>query len=582
VDEYRSVLADYITLCNDHPEVKCTILAGDFNTDFSRLNSLHTHELNQFITMNDLYSCISCDCAAIKHTYENVHTYVMSTLDQFILSDNLFQSISEYCSIHCGANLSDHCPVLLRLSMSTEHMTVGDAKQFVSRPSWRRANDNSIAHYKADLDAILHDIQIPYDAIHCNTLHCSKHGNDIDSYCNSLIDACIKATDQCIPRTRKKGLPGWNEHVKESRDESMFWHSIWVQCGRPTGGIIASIRRSTRARYHQVVKRLKSQENQLRADKMANAFMSENNRDLWNEVKRIDGRCNIIPKIVDGQQNDKDISNVFAEKYRKLYNCVGYDRDEMYHLYESLNESITSKCMEGQCYDSHHISLNCVTDAIGKLKPNKSDGTYILLSDSLIHSCRSLHLHLSLLFTTMLRHGVAPRNMSLSTIIPIPKNSKKCLSDSANYRGIALGSLLGKILDNILLCNNVNILQSSDMQFGFKPKHSTTQCTFVLNEITDYYLRHDSSIYLVLLDASQAFDRVQYVKMFRLLIQRGICPLTARFLANWYTNQFIRVSWNGHISNSFTTSNGVKQGAILSPILFCVYMDVLLSKLKKF
>ena len=63
-------------------------------------------------------------------------------------------------------------------------------------------------------------------------------------------------------------------------------------------------------------------------------------------------------------------------------------------------------------------------------------------------------------------------------------------------------------------------------------------------------------------------------------VKRGICPLIARFLAHLYTNQSIRVSWNGHISNSFTTSNGVKQGAILSPILFCVYMDVLLSKLE--
>ena len=86
--------------------------------------------------------------------------------------------------------------------------------------------------------------------------------------------------------------------------------------------------------------------------------------------------------------------------------------------------------------------------------------------------------------------------MSLSTIIPIAKNCRKCLNDSSNNRRIALGSLLGKVLDNILLCDNVNILQTSDMQFGFKSKHSTTQCTctFVLNEVIDYYLRHDSSI----------------------------------------------------------------------------------------
>ena len=248
----------------------------------------------------------------------------------------------------------------------------------------------------------------------------------------------------------------------------------------------------------------------------------------------------------------------------------------MHHLCEGIDVDIASKCANGSCHDSHSINNNSVTDAIRKLKCNKSDGVYVLFSDSLVNSCDTLHIHLSFLFTAMLRHGVIPQCMSLSTIIPIPKNRKKCLNDSANYRGIALG----KLLDNILVCDNVHILQSSDMQFGFKLKHSTTQCTFVLNEIIDYYLNHDSSVYLVLLDVSQAFDRVQYVKLFRLLLERGICPLTARFLAHLYINQSIRVNWNGHISKSFSTSNGVKQGAILSPILFCVYMDVLLLKLR--
>ena len=69
--------------------------------------------------------------------------------------------------------------------------------------------------------------------------------------------------------------------------------------------------------------------------------------------------------------------------------------------------------------------------------------------------------------------------------------------------------------------------------------------------------------------------------MFKLLIKRGICSLNARFLAKLYTNQLLRVNWNGQISTSFVTTNGVKQGAILSPLLFCVYMDELLLQLKR-
>ena len=56
--------------------------------------------------------------------------------------------------------------------------------------------------------------------------------------------------------------------------------------------------------------------------------------------------------------------------------------------------------------------------------------------------------------------------------------------------------------------------------------------------------------------------------------------MVARFLAYMYTKQVLRVNWNGCISDVFNTSNGVKQGGILSPILFCIYIDELFRLLK--
>ena len=118
--------------------------------------------------------------------------------------------------------------------------------------------------------------------------------------------------------------------------------------------------------------------------------------------------------------------------------------------------------------------------------------------------------------------------------------------------------------------------RSSDLQYGFKAK-STSHCTFVLLEVIDYYTNNDSSVFLVLLDASRPFDRVQYVKLFSLFIKRGLCSLIVRFLAYLYTNQSLMVKWNGCYC---CISNGAKQGAILSPILFFICMDELLYKLK--
>jgi hypothetical protein len=137
------------------------------------------------------------------------------------------------------------------------------------------------------------------------------------------------------------------------------------------------------------------------------------------------------------------------------------------------------------------------------------------------------------------------------------------------------------VLDLIIMQNNIDIMQSQYMQFGFKSGHSTTQCTFVMDEIIDYYTRHGSSVYLIMLDASRAFERVQYIKLFTLLISRGMCPMYSRLLVNMYTNQCLRVKWNSIFTNKFVICNGVKQGGVLSPLLFCIYIDELFVRLKK-
>ena len=47
-----------------------------------------------------------------------------------------------------------------------------------------------------------------------------------------------------------------------------------------------------------------------------------------------------------------------------------------------------------------------------------------------------------------------------------------------------------------------------------------------------------------------------------------------------YTNQHLKVLWNNTASRYFNTKNGVKQGGVLSPILFTVYIDELLLRLQ--
>ena len=163
--------------------------------------------------------------------------------------------------------------------------------------------------------------------------------------------------------------------------------------------------------------------------------------------------------------------------------------------------------------------------------------------------------------------------------IPTPKGKNIKVTDSANYRGIALCSIYGKIFDLIILSRYAGKFCKSELQFGFKHKRSTNICTMVLNETLSYYANNGRSVYCTFLDATKTFDRVDYAKLFKLLVHRMHPPVRVRLLLNMYTSHVYRVSWNGICSVPFTVRNGVKQGGVISPAHFCIYFDKLLGKL---
>jgi len=89
-------------------------------------------------------------------------------------------------------------------------------------------------------------------------------------------------------------------------------------------------------------------------------------------------------------------------------------------------------------------------------------------------------------------HGHVLDSFRRSMIVPIPKVHNVNKSDSANFRGIALSSIFGKILDNIILDRYHVQLMSCGRQFGFKRKRSINLCSIVLKETVAYYVQKQS------------------------------------------------------------------------------------------
>ena len=179
---------------------------------------------------------------------------------------------------------------------------------------------------------------------------------------------------------------------------------------------------------------------------------------------------------------------------------------------------------------------------------------------------------------SMFTHGYTPSSLLESVINSIPKDLRGDMCSKDNYRGIALCSALCKLVDILIIEKHGDVLFTSELQFAFKPRHSTNMCTAVLKEVCSYFKCNNTDVYLSTLDASKAFDRVHYGKLFSLLRDRKLPAVVVRLLLDMYTRQRMCTTWNGVLSEFFYTQNGVKQGGILSPILFCVYVDELLNR----
>ena len=103
-------------------------------------------------------------------------------------------------------------------------------------------------------------------------------------------------------------------------------------------------------------------------------------------------------------------------------------------------------------------------------------------------------------------------------------------------------------------------------------------CIFTVKSVIKYYTEQNTAVYTYLLDARKAFDRVNHWTLFAKLIDSQAPLLIVRVLLFWYQMQNVCIKWGNSYSHYFTICNGVRQGGILSPRLFDLYVNQLTDR----
>ena len=146
---------------------------------------------------------------------------------------------------------------------------------------------------------------------------------------------------------------------------------------------------------------------------------------------------------------------------------------------------------------------------------------------------------------------------------------------------IALSSILSKVFEHTIVIRLEEHLWTNDNQFGFKSGHSTDLCIYALTEFIEYFKSRSTSVYVAFLDASKAFDKISHWTLFKKVIDRHVTLYLVVILCHWYQHQDMTVRWGYCISNSFNVTNGVRQGGVLSPQHFNIYIYILSDILNK-
>ena len=370
----------------------------------------------------------------------------------------------------------------------------------------------------------------------------------------------------------------WTSNLTCLRNQSMDIQALWICEGRPRQGPTYCERLRVRAAYKNAIRQAKKAPKQTAWNRLHSAMASHDTESFWKWWRAIYGKNKKqSAPIVDGQTSKAGIASSFQNSFQK--NSMPNNPTKVSELnsqfatkYEQFSQQHHQNC---DCQD-YVFTVNDTIDAICGMKLGKCADDNGIQAEHFQNAPFILILRLTSLFNYMLGHGFVPSQFRLGTIIPIIKDRNGSSSDVNNYRGITISPLPSKVFEHVLKLKFSQHLETSHYQYGFKSKSSTSHALFCLKETITYYLDHGSRVFCSFLDASKAFDRLVHSGLFIKLMERNVPKCFLDILINWYAGLQCRVRWDGFLGDWFDVTAGVRQGGVLSPNLYNLYVDDLI------
>ena len=325
----------------------------------------------------------------------------------------------------------------------------------------------------------------------------------------------------------------------------------------------------THKEYNYIIRAKKTQHIKHQLNEMEEAIDSNKFWENWKQLNK-------------PEKDELAIQNgdIWTEHFRKMYEptILNPTRTEILEKLKTIEPIIKDQ----QNPIDFPITEKELELKVNALQPKKACGVDGILNEMIKFADNRLHIALVKLFNLVLSTGHFPDIWNQGLITPIFKNGDKL--DPNNYRGICVGSNMGKIFCSIINTRLQYFLEDHDIlrksQIGFVKNCRTTDHIYTLHTLIEKHVNQNKSkIFSCFVDFEKAFDSIWHEGLLLQLLQNGIGGKTYDVIKTMYTNNKCAVKINNKRTNFFSQRRGVMQGNSLSPTLFNIYINQLAKTL---
>ena len=216
--------------------------------------------------------------------------------------------------------------------------------------------------------------------------------------------------------------------------------------------------------------------------------------------------------------------------------------------------------------------------AIKAMKSGKAPGIDSIHAEMLKADLGTSTKVLTDLFRDIWETDTLPGDWTKGLIVKIPKKGN--LRDCHNWRGITLLSIPSKVFCRILLARIDAAIDTvlRQEQAGFRGGRGCIDQIFALRNIIEQCIEWNTPLYINFIDFRKAFDSVHRDTLWKILKTYGVPPKMVTLMGLFYDQFECSVIIDNNLSEWFSVESGVRQGCIISPILFLLAIDWIMCR----